>query len=496
MANDPATSDTAGWVTSLMLHAGLLALLAAFSLPDLPRALGPLLVAETADTEEADSDLILEEPPIDIAESVTLVELTSDVPIEAVEPAPAAAELNLPVSLSLSPTTLTAAIPSTTNELAGVTGVGGRGDATRGALLRAKGGTKASEQAVARGLRWIAQHQNADGTWSLVHNAGECRGRCGNPGTLGEPKDRFERTRRSATALALLPFLGAGETQQRGRYKRIVSEGINALVRLAKPNKDGPGASWTDRGTLYSHGLAAITLAEAYSMTRDERLRVPAQLAIDYIEYAQDPNGGGWRYRARQAGDTSVTGWQIMALKSAKLAELKTSGRTTRLARAFLDSVAEREGRRYRYVVPEPTEDGTPPEPAATRTLTAVGMLCRMYLGWKPDDARLEDAAAWIAAKGPNEDNYYYNYYAAQALFHYTAGEGPVWRKWNTAMRDQLVEQQSTRGHERGSWWIDENHNRKGGRLYTTSLATMTLEVYYRYLPIFQQAAIETEFPE
>lgn len=496
MSKDAARSDAAGLVTSLAFHAGLLALLALLSLPDLPRALGPLLVAETAETEEADSDLILEDQPLDLVDPVTLVDVSADVPLEAVAPAPAAAELKPSVSLALNPSTLTAAIPSTSTAIDGVTGVQGRGDATRSALVEAKGGTKASEQAVARGLRWLARHQNADGTWSLVHTQGECQGRCGNPSTIGESEGRFDRTKRAGTALALLPFLGAGETQERGRYRRVVSQGIDALVRLGKPNKDGEGASWTDRGTLYSHGICAIALAEAYSMTRDERLRAPAQAAIDYIGYAQDPEGGGWRYRARQAGDTSVTGWQVMALKSASLADLRIPKGTTGGVRKFLDSVSERGGRRYRYIVPQPTEDGSPPKPAGTRTLTAVGMLCRMYMGWKADDPRLADAAEWLAEKGPDKTNYYYNYYAAQSLFHFTGGEGAMWRKWNEAMRDQLVEQQQTRGHERGSWWVNENHNRKGGRVYTTSLATMTLEVYYRYLPIFQSAAVEAEFPD
>lgn len=496
MSKDPAHSDAAGLVTSLAFHAGLLAVLAMLSLPNLPRALGPLLVAETVDTEEVDSNLILDEQPIEIVPPVALVDVPVDVPVEAVAPAPAAAELTTSVSLALSPTTLTAAIPSTSTGIDGVTGVQGRGDATRTALVQAKGGTKASEQAVARGLRWIAEHQNADGTWSLVHTEGECRGRCGNPSDLGDAENRFSATRRAGTALALLPFLGAGETQERGRYRRIVSSGIDALVRLAKPNQDGPGASWTDRGTMYSHGIAAIALAEAYSMTRDERLRAPAQAAIDYIAYAQDPDGGGWRYRARQPGDTSVTGWQVMALKSASLADLKLQAATTQRTRSFLDSVMYEQGRRYAYIVPVIDDQGSLPDPSGSPALAGVGMLCRMYMGWKPDDERLQRAAEFLSERGPDESNYYYNYYTAQALFHYTGGEGAQWRRWNEAMRDQLVKQQSTRGHERGSWWVDENHNRKGGRLYTTSLATMTLEVYYRYLPIFQSAAVEAEFPE
>ncbi|TWT47250.1 prenyltransferase/squalene oxidase repeat-containing protein [Botrimarina hoheduenensis] len=508
MTAPPATSDAPrdaspgstrgerfGWLASLVLHGAVLGVLAGWTLPDLPHVLGPLLIAEPAEDETPEAPLLAEEPlTLDPNVSQPVAALTEVAP-DAAAPAPPRDEPAPPTSFALSPATLVAPTPNGADEL-GLVGVAGRGDAARGALLKAKGGTQASEMAVGRALRWLTAHQNSDGSWSLDHTGGECRGRCANPSSMADPAEVRRETLRCGTALALLPFLGAGETHERGRHRLSVRRGIDALVKLAEPNREGPGADWSDRGQLYSHGLAAIALCEAFNMSRDERLRAPAQAAIDFIGYAQDPTGGGWRYRPRQPGDTSVTGWQVMALKSASLADLRTPRSSATLTRRFLDAAAESGGARYRYRPADPLEETSPPPLSATRPLTAVALLCRMYLGWEADDPRLIAGAEWVAEQGPSPTDYYFNYYAAQTLFHYTGGEGPVWRKWNEALRDQLVEQQSRRGHERGSWWIDDNHNRRGGRLYTTSLATMTLEVYYRYLPLYQSAAVQAEFPE
>ena len=85
----------------------------------------------------------------------------------------------------------------------------------------------------------------------------------------------------------------------------------------------------------------------------------------------------------------------------------------------------------------------------------------------------------------------YYNYYATQVMKHW---EGSEWDQWNKVMRDFLIRTQAKKGAETGSWHFDENHANYGGRLYTTSLATMTLEVYYRHFPLYQKTTTEAEF--
>jgi hypothetical protein len=82
----------------------------------------------------------------------------------------------------------------------------------------------------------------------------------------------------------------------------------------------------------------------------------------------------------------------------------------------------------------------------------------------------------------------YFIYYASQVLHHLG---GRHWEKWNPRMREYLVHSQATKGHEAGSWYFDEPHSTPGGRLYTTTMAIMTLEVYYRYMPLYGESFVE-----
>ncbi len=234
---------------------------------------------------------------------------------------------------------------------------------------------------------------------------------------------------------------------------------------------------------MYSHGICSIAMCEAYAMTHDKDLLAPAQLSLNYIVYAQDPVGGGWRYKAKQPGDTSAVGWQLMALKSGHMAYLQVPKGTVLGAMKVLDSVQSDSGAKYGYTAP-----------GAGQSTTAVGLLSRMYLGWKHDNPSLQRGVAFIGAKGPSKTgNMYYNYYATQVARHY---EGEVWDRWNGQTRDWLVESQEQEGIKKGSWyWPRGDHGaERGGRLYATSMATMMLEVYYRHLPIYRKQAAEEDF--
>src|SRR5437764_9305381 len=175
--------------------------------------------------------------------------------------------------------------------------------------------------------------------------------------------------------MAVLPFLGAGQSHQQGQYKQVVERGLYFLTSQMRVRNEGgmhAGDLAQSGGTMYSHGLAAITLCEAYAMTHDRKLMGPAQLSLNHIMYAQDPVGGGWRYIPRQAGDTSAVGWQLMALKSGHMAYLRVDPKTIQGATHFLDTVGTDSGSYYGYT-----------DPGRGQATTAVGLLCRMYLGWK-----------------------------------------------------------------------------------------------------------------
>lgn len=475
--------NSAGWLASLALHLSVVLLLGLWYAPEIPKLAANLLASRMGPEEEFDSfeeilptevelDLKLEEP--DSMQPLTdnvadMVNLSSD------------AEVSGPAPLMDFSNTGAAVVQMELGDglggPEGETGLSGRGRMARNALVRRGGGNTASEAAVGLALQWLAEHQGPRGAWDLRHQSKSCNGRCDNPGNLASAD-------RAATALALLPFLGAGQTHKQGRYKQVVQRGLNALVNMGSPQPRG--ASWLDPGGpgMYSHGLATIALCEALGMTGDSNLIVPAQNAIDFIIDAQNPEDGGWRYQPRDRGDTSVVGWQVMALKSANLAGLSVPASTIRGAEKFLNSVQTDAG--YNYMA----ED----LPDYRRTTTAVGLLCRMYLGWRQDDPRLGPGVLRLAKEGPSPNDMYFNYYGAQVMFQYTSGRGPLWLVWNRKMRDLLISEQETRGHARGSWFLEgDTNNAQAGRLYVTSLATLTLEVYYRYLPIYSQKAFEVE---
>ncbi len=356
-------------------------------------------------------------------------------------------------------------------------GLGARSGPNRARAVKAGGGNAASEAAVARALEWFARHQLPDGGWSFDHTlAHACRGKCSNKGSLPQ-------ARNAATATALLPFLGAGQTHMEGKHRQTVRGGLYYLVNNMKVGQQG-GSLREGGGRLYSHGLAAIALTEAYGMTRDRALLQPAQAVVNYICYAQDPVGGGWRYNPRQAGDTSVVGWQLMALKSAHMSYLKVPPQVVLKASHFLDSVQSESGAAYGYTRPG----------RGSRATTAIGLLSRMLLGWNKDNPALQRGVQQLSNWGVSKGDMYYNYYATQAARHW---DGEVWKKWNDQMRDWLVNSQVKEGCESGSWFFGSGGDhgaRRGGRHYVTSMATMMLEVYYRHMPIYRQVAAEDDF--
>jgi hypothetical protein len=350
----------------------------------------------------------------------------------------------------------------------------GRGRDVRGRLALEGGGTPTSEDAVSRGLRWLQAHQLPSGGWCFDLAKAPCEGRCRDPGS--------EPSTTGATGLALLAFLGRGETHLDGDYQETVKKGLYYLTGQMRILPQGGDLRGEGGGTMYSHGIATIALCEAYAMTQDKALQPFAQKAIDFIVSAQDKRGGGWRYEPQQPGDTTVSGWQLIALKSGQMGYLRVPYETIERAERFLDSVQLENGARYGYL-PRSHE-------GKELTTTSVGLLCRMYTGWPKGRPALQKGVHILAREGPSmigsSANMYYNYYATQIMHQYG---GEEWEAWNEHMRDFLTRTQATDGHESGSWYFDGGQARKGGRLYVTAMAIMTLEVYYRHMPLYAEHA-------
>ena len=343
---------------------------------------------------------------------------------------------------------------------------GGRSEAGRRAAVKKYGGTAESEKSVNLGLTWLQKIQRPDGSWSF----GDV-GEAGSPGSM-------QTTDVGATSLALLCMLGGGHTHEKpGPYKETVLKGLAWLMRSGIRSPAGADMRGAHQGNsgMYVQGLATICLSEASALEPNDReLRRIALDAVRFIEKSQGSDGG-WRYQPREVpGDTSVVGWQVMALKSAKAGGISVSPDTFSDAKKFLNSVQVESGVYYGYTRPE---KGRP-------TTTAVGLLCRMYMGWKREKPQLQKGVEFLANLGPSKEDIYYNYYATQVLHHW---DGELWDKWNEQMREQLVATQIKEGPGAGSWDVTDPHGNAGGRIYQTTLSLLTLEVYYRHLPLYRR---------
>jgi hypothetical protein len=361
----------------------------------------------------------------------------------------------------------------------------GRDEAARARLVRREGGSVHSEKAVEDGLSWITRHQRADGAWSL-----EFHGQCSGVGCPEHTYGRLVDSDTAATGLALLPLLAAGHIHtKKSKYQSNVRQGLAWLLEHQQSTGElylgGPGIA-----RMYSHAIASMAICEAYGLSQDPGLRPAAQQAIGFIIDSQNVETGGWRYQPGQAGDTSVFGWQMFALRSARLSGVRVSKNVYRGCKTYLD-LAATDGKRTAYSY-------TPNGPASP-VMTAEALLGRQYLGWPQDYPPLVKGASAVAKhlEASGERNIYYWYYATQLLHNM---QNDDWKRWNLRVREGLIKMQvGGAGCDRGSW--DPIHPQpdhwasSGGRLFLTSLSTLTLEVYYRYLPLYQPSDADKDMP-
>ena len=345
-----------------------------------------------------------------------------------------------------------------------------------------------TEEAIERGLEFLARSQQADGSWSFQKFAGATDDDIGSI-----------HSDAAATGLALMSFLGGGYDHFEDKHRDTVRRGIQYLLRQQSETGDlyvAQDPKSHESAWLYSHAIASIALCEALGMTGDPELRGPAQSAIEFIENAQDRQFGGWRYEPGVGSDTSVAGWQLMALKSGELAGLKVKRDTYEAARKWLDRAQVRgDGSQYVYnpIVPNTQYQTDQRRP----TMTSVGLLMRLYLGWDRNRPELRRGADQIlkyppangTSSNPMRDTYYW-YYATQVMFHM---RGDYWRQWNERLHSLLVGGQTRQGPHAGSWDpngdVPDRWGPHGGRIYVTTLNLLSLEVYYRHLPIYEETA-------
>ncbi|HQZ67739.1 MAG TPA: hypothetical protein PLY87_21765 [Planctomycetaceae bacterium] len=406
------------------------------------------------------------------------------------------------------------------------------------------GGTKESESAVERSLKWMAANQSQDGRWDAEDfGAGQVRFDLERPELDREFAGKEADT--GLTALVTLSFLGAGYTHEEGRYAVEVDRAVDWLIsqQAADGNLCGKAEHFA---RMYCHAMATYSLAEAYGMQKeivlgpiidpeavrftldsaelaavqiasgatsqgllsamaangvgrrmratqiayslrrvdDLRLRAALSKAVAFTISQQDPRSGGWRYKPQQSGDVSMLGWQLMSLKGAEIAGVGIPEAVKTRMNGFIDKV--RQGKHgglfgYRENVVVGGRNSEPVSP----TMTAEALFCQQMLGYPRDTEASRESIAYLMRNPPRRSdmNYYYWYYGTLAM--YQQG-GRAWQDWNAIVRDVLISEQIQTGPMAGTWDPNDQWGRYGGRLYSTALATLTLEVYYRLLPLYR----------
>ena len=372
------------------------------------------------------------------------------------------------------------------------------------------GGDVNTEAAVERALAWLARAQGPDGGWNAAeHGAGR-----ESPASAGraESENRQNaglKANTAMTGLSLLAFLGAGHTHTDGQYKENVAAGLRYLLsQQFSTSGDLSGREQVGReptvrfARMYSHGMAALAIAEAYGMTGDPALLPAIQSACKYSLNAMNSRTGGWRYEfpTDDPGDLSQFGWQAMLLNSASNhRSFNLPNQSKQLMQMFLDSVST--GRHGGLAVYRPRPGQLAPPEQATPAMTAEALASRLLLGFPLAPPAAEEGQRLLLKNlpGRSEENLYYWYYATLAMYqmrgdvetastiiHGNRSMDDAWKQWNESLKQQLCSTQVPRGQFEGSWNPTCIWGGYGGRVYSTAVACMCLEVYYRYLPMYK----------
>jgi hypothetical protein len=334
------------------------------------------------------------------------------------------------------------------------------------------------ENAVLGALRYFQKSQQPNGSWGAAEH------------TIG------------ITALVTLAFLGHGETPDSEEFGRTVDRALRFLVnsvgadgRLVVDGKSAPGREG------YQIPLVTLALSEALVMTKASVLQPPLNKLVQQIVTAQNvrkeaPQDGGWRYSvAATDSDLSVTGWMIMALKSARDAGINIPPQTFTKAEKYVVACFKDNRDQKDAVSGFSYQAGGQPTPA----MTGVGVLCMQFLG-ASRDSRIQAALDYLSKTAvmdwkegqPARFPLYAWYYCTQSFFHAQSQYRDGWPRWNRQMVNTLVTAQKPDGSWAYPANVTEEPGHSGARaanessFYATALCTLMLETYYRYLPIYQ----------
>lgn len=324
-------------------------------------------------------------------------------------------------------------------------------------------------------LDWLARHQLPTGHWSFQDLHLQCEGDSCTPLVGEDRRDAGSvRSDPAATAMALLPFLMAGELSGDAKpHQKAVLKGLRRLVRFQNAETGALYGKTGGGSRMYAHGLATLAVCEAYRRSQREEFKEPAQKAVEFIQKSQHPGQGGWRYyvagETPTGGDTSVFGWQMRALVSARAGELDVSPKSRELMTVYLRVASG--GQQSGLFAYEPKGPFSP-------SMTGVGLLSLQLLEQQPADETVAEAVAYLRQRPPGRGapDCYRDYYVTDAI---RRSSPEHWPEWRDAMRKALLETQAREGCPRGSWSslapLRDRWSDLGGRLMVTAFCTMTL---------------------
>lgn len=401
------------------------------------------------------------------------------------------------VSEIIDPNNVDAAFESTgANDVIGVGGGGGSFGGRGKGRSRGKAAGAPHQKTVDDALMWLKNHQNPDGYWSAEGFEEEC-GKQGDGICSGRGSVHHDI---GVTGLALLAFLGADNTDKRGKYKTTVKAGLRYLLEVQ--DRSGSFATNDISTNTYDHFLATLAVVEAYALTGQHRYKKAAQDAMDFA-YAMRNPAGAWRYSnpsdpdmITHPDDVSVTGWAVMAMTMGKDYDLEIDDVALEDSLLFIDEMTGADGRTGYYEPgggssrPLGREDDFPYE--ETEAMTAVGVLCRIFADPNMERTDIQNEQdiekgvkllldlpiVWDEDVAPGKIDFYYWYYATYALYQWG---GKDWRAWESGI-PLVAKMQIGEGESKGSWdpqvdvWGGE-----GGRVYSTAILALMMEVYYRY---------------
>ncbi|MCC6575064.1 MAG: terpene cyclase/mutase family protein [Planctomycetes bacterium] len=375
-----------------------------------------------------------------------------------------------------------------------------RGRGNHGVGLNRNGGSSETENAVELGLAWLSSVQDADGRWDsdgyMVHYLPNT-----NPESKYAEGQGLTNLDVGMTALCMLAFTGAGYTDETDRYRNTVANARAFLLSRQRAEDGGFGERTGSRPTMYDHALATLAICDLYMTSGDIKLLNPIQRAVRYMLSLQQPLGG-WtydqslpsdaRFSLSARNDLSISGWCIMALVCAREAGVNVPDENLRRCAKFLKEFTRADGEAL-YA------DKSPREGERGLAMLAVSSACRRLLGESGDTAtqgkqmaRIANTPPQYAKAGDLSESMYMWYYASIAMLLAKSDSGGEnrWRNWNIALKRALVDNQCKEGGRRGSFdpvcfWAKTS----GGRLYSTAIAVLNLEIYYRYDPAYLRAA-------